>query len=84
MPHPFANIEDSNVPVQLSTHIGDAVNIARQRAGYSIEQLAVTCGLTEIEIAKVEAGREADERLVRRIARALKLAPATLLDSRAA
>lgn len=73
----FGNIEDSDVPARVHPDLGDAIRSARLKAGYSIEQVAITCGLTELEIAKVESGRLVDERLVARITRALKIAPTT-------
>jgi ribosome-binding protein aMBF1 (putative translation factor) len=74
----FGNIEDSDVPARVHATLGDAIRSARLKTGYSIEQLAVTCGLTEFEIAKIEAGRLDDERLVVRISRALKIVPSSL------
>jgi transcriptional regulator with XRE-family HTH domain len=53
-------------------------------AGYSIEQVALTCGLTETEIAKVEAGHEGDRRLVKRIAKALGITATALFPTVAA
>ncbi|WP_283192960.1 helix-turn-helix transcriptional regulator [Rhizobium sp. AN80A] len=80
----YGNIEDSNVPTSLTTDLGEAVRAARHLAGYSIEQVAVTCGLTETEIAKVESGHEGDQRLVTRIAKALGMTATSLSPSVAA
>ena len=46
---------------------------AREAKGYSIEDLAVTCGLTEDEIRDVELGNEAAPGYLRRVAAALGL-----------
>jgi transcriptional regulator with XRE-family HTH domain len=73
----FGNIEDSDVPAQVHATLGEAIRSTRLNSGYSIEQVAVTCGLTEFEIAKIEAGRLVDERLVARISRALKIVPSS-------
>jgi hypothetical protein len=44
---------------------------AREAKGYSIEDLAVTCGLTVAEIRDVELGIEANPAYLRRVAAAL-------------
>lgn len=46
---------------------------ARKRTGYSIDQLAVTCGLTADEITALEQGTDSDLLRVRRVAAALQL-----------
>jgi hypothetical protein len=74
MPYTFGNIEDSSIPASRPNVIGETISSARRAAGYSLEQVAVTSGLTELEISKVEAGREGDQRVVTRIAKALGIA----------
>lgn len=44
----------------------------RETAGYSIDDLAETCGLTHAEITAIEEGRDADEGKIARITAALK------------
>jgi transcriptional regulator with XRE-family HTH domain len=73
-----ADIEDSDVPSSRSIVISQALVSARRAAGYSLEQVAVTSGLTEFEIAQVEDGRDVDERLITRIAKALGIKQITL------
>jgi|EndMetStandDraft_6_1072998.scaffolds.fasta_scaffold180767_1 transcriptional regulator with XRE-family HTH domain len=46
---------------------------AREAKGYSIEDLAVTCGLTVDEIKDVELGVDASPGYLRRVAAALGL-----------
>ncbi|CAM5775777.1 hypothetical protein LMIY3S_05195 [Labrys miyagiensis] len=46
---------------------------AREAKGYSIEDLAVTCGLTVDEIKDVELGLDASPGYLRRVAAALGL-----------
>jgi transcriptional regulator with XRE-family HTH domain len=46
---------------------------AREAKGYSIEDLAVTCGLTTDEIRDVELGLDASPSYLRRVAAALGL-----------
>jgi len=52
---------------------------ARQERSYTLEQLAVTTGLTVDELKAVEDGGVTDPALVQRIASALGLPPADLL-----
>lgn len=52
---------------------------ARQERSYTLEQLAVTTGLTVDELKAVEDGGVTDPALVQRIASALGLLPAALL-----
>jgi DNA-binding XRE family transcriptional regulator len=60
--------------------IGEAVRRFREASGYSIEDLAVTCGLTDVEISKVENGEDKDAVRVKRIAAALQM-PASTFDT---
>ncbi|MEK1902722.1 MAG: helix-turn-helix transcriptional regulator, partial [Rhizobium sp.] len=45
----------------------------RSAVGYSIEDLAVTCGLANGEILEIENGESADPAKLRRIAAALQV-----------
>jgi transcriptional regulator with XRE-family HTH domain len=72
MSQTFGSLEDFSVPSTLQG-LGIVVRAARLRAGYSTEQLAITSGLTEFEIAKIEAGRDNRARVVKRIAGVLKI-----------
>lgn len=45
----------------------------RRRRGYSLADLAETCGLTEQEIARIEAGEAVDVPYLQRIAAALRI-----------
>jgi Helix-turn-helix domain len=57
-------------PINVGAHI---FREAREAKGYSIEDLAVTCGLTAAEIRDVEMGLEASPGYLRRVAAALGL-----------
>ena len=46
------------------------VRSTREARGYSVEDLAVTCGLTVNEIADIEGGNDVDPAKLRRIAHA--------------
>ena len=55
------------------TAVGSKVKALRESVGYSIEDLAVTCGLTSSEISEIEEGRDDDPAKLRRIASALQV-----------
>lgn len=57
--------------------IGETVKRFREASGYSIEDLAVTCGLTDAEIVRVESGEDEDPARVKRIAAALQMPAST-------
>lgn len=63
--------------------IGRKVRAARSAVSYSIEQLAVTCGLSHQEIVAIEDGADADIGRLRRVAAALKLDMASLMNGAA-
>jgi transcriptional regulator with XRE-family HTH domain len=60
--------------------VGSRVRSLRQSAGYSIEDLAETCGLTTAEITGIEEGLEADMAQLRRIAPALQASLTSLIE----
>jgi len=72
------NFEHSGVDA-VSVSIGDSVKAAREAVGYSIEDLAVTCGLANLEIADIEDGKDADPAKLKRIAAALQVSLSALL-----
>jgi transcriptional regulator with XRE-family HTH domain len=53
--------------------IGRRVRSARQAVGYSIEDLAETCGLTSAEILGIEEGLDVDATQIKRVAAALQV-----------
>ncbi|MET3778689.1 transcriptional regulator with XRE-family HTH domain [Rhizobium alvei] len=55
--------------------IGLHVKKLRLDAGYSIENLAVTCGLTTSEIEDIENGLDDNPARLARVANALKITP---------
>jgi len=66
-------INTSETSKITSTTRGSAVRSIRESFGYSLDDLAVTCGLTTSDIAKIESEEETDDTLLRRIASALNL-----------
>lgn len=75
------NLDASTASASAHVDIGDAVRRSRQAVGYSVDDLALTCGLTDAEIANIELGTDADPGKLRRIAAALQLPVATFLFS---
>ncbi|NTJ44844.1 helix-turn-helix transcriptional regulator [Agrobacterium larrymoorei] len=55
------------------------ITAARQAAGYTIEQLALTCGLTSQEITALENGDDSDPLRVKRVAAALQIPLASVI-----
>jgi transcriptional regulator with XRE-family HTH domain len=51
----------------------NALRAIRMAKGYSVEHLALTCGLAINEIMDIESGKDADPAKLRRIAHALQL-----------
>jgi transcriptional regulator with XRE-family HTH domain len=74
--------QSENAIIDVSL-VANRVKSSRQAAGYSIEDLAVTCGLTSAEIVRIEDGIEIDMQHLKRIAPALQLSIATLLEAQA-
>ncbi len=67
------NLDETKATVVSTINIAAAVKNAREAVGYSIDDLAVTCGLLVSEIQDVESGADADPAKLKRIAAALQL-----------
>jgi transcriptional regulator with XRE-family HTH domain len=74
--------QSENAIIDVSL-VANRVKSSRQAAGYSIEDLAVTCGLTSAEIVRIEDGIEIDMQHLKRIAPALQLSVTNLLEGQA-
>lgn len=61
--------------------VASRVKAYRESAGYSIEDLAVTCGLANSELTAIEDGNDADPAKLRRIAAALQVSLSALLET---
>lgn len=59
----------------------NALKAIRLAKGYSVEHLALTCGLATNEIIDIESGKDADPMRLRRIAYALQLPESALLGA---
>ncbi|KOF21464.1 XRE family transcriptional regulator [Ensifer adhaerens] len=75
------NLDASTTATSTHVDIGDAVRRSRQAVGYSVDELALTCGLTDAEITNIELGADADPGKLQRIAAALQLPVTTFLLS---
>lgn len=68
--------KDYQLPEPVAAAVAAGTNIVkalRESIGYSVEDLALTCGLTSGEISAIEAGDDGDAGRLRRIAKALGL-----------
>ncbi|MDW6023044.1 helix-turn-helix transcriptional regulator [Mesorhizobium sp. BAC0120] len=63
----------SELPPEHADEVHNAVRAIRERTGYTLEQLSLTCGLSLQEITEIEDGRDTDPEKLRRIAAALQL-----------
>ena len=75
------NFDNLGLEAIAGATVGSQVKAHRESAGYSIEDLAVTCGLANTEIAAIEDGNDADPAKLRRIAAALQVSVAALLGT---
>lgn len=61
-------------------NVGNRVRQSRLAAGYSLDDLAATCGLTVMEISRIEDGIEIDMQHLKRIAPALQTSVENLVE----
>lgn len=72
----MSNFEPTAKNEVSAGHVASAVIEARQAVGYTLEQVAVTTGLTVDELMAIESGDDGDPAQLQRIAAAFGL-PAT-------
>lgn len=77
------HLDQSNDHIVDVSNVGNRVKQIRLAAGYSLEDLAVTCGLTSAEITRIEDGIEIDMQHLRRIAPALQTSVSSLVEGNA-
>ena len=70
-------ISQSNFDSNQSISIAEAIATARRTAGYSLEDLAITTGLTVEELEALESGQDVDPAHLKRAATALQLSQLT-------
>lgn len=58
---------------QTHTPFAQKIAAARTSSGYTIEQLAITCGLTTQEIEALENGTDSNPSHIQRVAAALQI-----------
>jgi transcriptional regulator with XRE-family HTH domain len=68
-----SDVGDEQAAILLASDIAARVRAAREAVGYSIEALAVTCGLANAEISDIESGKDHDPAKLKRIASALQV-----------
>jgi transcriptional regulator with XRE-family HTH domain len=73
-------IDTDEIDVSL---VASRVKSRRRAAGYSIEDLAETCGLTGAEISRIEDGLAIDLQHLKRIAPALQTSLSSLIEGTA-
>ncbi len=73
------NFEPAATHDGAAVHVAAAVAEARQAVGYTVEQLAVTTGLTVDELNAIENGEGAEPSLLQRVAAGLGLPAAAFL-----
>ncbi len=66
-------ISQTNFDSAQSISVATAIADARHEAGYSLDDLAITCGLTIAELEAIENGSDLDPARLQRVASALKL-----------
>ncbi|KQQ59825.1 transcriptional regulator [Rhizobium sp. Leaf311] len=57
----------------------EKIAAARNSAGYTVEQLAITCGLTVQEITDLENGADSNPSHIQRVAAALQIPFSTIV-----
>lgn len=75
----MSNFETATEKSISPQNAASAVAQARETVGYTIDQLAVTTGLTAEELTAIERGEEIDASRLQRIAAALGLPATTFL-----
>lgn len=66
-------ISHSNFDDNHAISIAETIATARKAAGYSLEDLAITTGLTVSELSALEDGKDRDDARLKRVAAALQL-----------
>jgi transcriptional regulator with XRE-family HTH domain len=71
-------ISQTDFDTKNSVSIASTIADARRTAGYSLEDLAIACGLTVQELEVIETGADLDPGRLQRVAAALKLRSLTI------
>jgi transcriptional regulator with XRE-family HTH domain len=81
MPRTARHNKLADAVVIEATPADNALKAIRLAKGYSVEHLALTCGLATNEIMDIESGKDADPVKLRRIAYALQLPENALISA---
>jgi transcriptional regulator with XRE-family HTH domain len=71
-------ISQTQFDTTKSVSIASTIAEARRSAGYSLDDLAITCGLTVRELEAIETAADLDPSRLQRVAAALKLRSLTV------
>lgn len=74
-----ANSHEPHVSEEPELSIAKRIKAARESVSYSLDDLALTCGLTHAELSDIERGADLDEGKLKRVAAALRIPAAALL-----
>lgn len=77
------HLDSSESQIIDVSDVGNRVKETRLAVGYSLDDLAVTCGLTSEEITRIEDGVEIDMQHLKRIAPALQTSVSSLVEGNA-
>src|SRR5690606_27195603 len=75
----MSNFEPATKSEASADKVAAAFANARHSIGYTLDQVAITTGLTVGELSAIESGERADPAILQRIASALGLPPTTFL-----
>jgi transcriptional regulator with XRE-family HTH domain len=73
MPHAGTHLSPDEAVAAAFAAGTSALRALRESIGYSVEDLAIACGLARSEIDEMESGQSGDAEKLSRIARALQL-----------
>ncbi|MCJ9722263.1 helix-turn-helix domain-containing protein [Agrobacterium sp. SHOUNA12C] len=79
MPASFVNSNEQQPSLEQELSIAERIKAARESVSYSLDDLALTCGLTHAELSDIERGTDLDEAKLKRIAAALQIPFTALL-----
>ena len=77
------HLDSSESQIIDVSDVGNRVKETRLAVGYSLDDLAVTCGLTSEEITRIEDGVEIDMQHLKRMAPALPTSVSSLVEGNA-
>lgn len=67
------SVSEPHFSDETNAPFAEKIAAGRQSAGYTVEQLAITCGLTVQEITDLETGADNNPSHIQRVAAALQI-----------